>query len=251
MTERTATEALQAAGELPGTPPPEQEEVRRLRSRIAWLEGTAMPHARRQENANGFQKGWHAALSRVSERVESVEDLANLVPYPSADVDDTLPWPTPPLDGAAPAPEASHITLTRIVEAESRIIDLEQEIATLKAQTPSTDGAAPLRALVEQMRQEARSIYGASQRASQRADMLLTWADRWAAALTALPPVSPPQEVWIVCEFGGGGIRGVYPSQVAAEAGIQAIQADHPDLQRPDFVVQVERIRCSPPQEKP
>lgn len=73
---------------------------RQLRQRIAWLEGTAMPHARRQENANGFQKGWHAALSRVSEG-DSVSDLSAVVPQPSADVDDTLPWPltsAPPAD---------------------------------------------------------------------------------------------------------------------------------------------------------
>jgi hypothetical protein len=51
--------------------------------RIAWLEGTALPHARKQENANGFQKGWHAALSRMSGG-ESFEVLSALVPEPSS-----------------------------------------------------------------------------------------------------------------------------------------------------------------------
>lgn len=66
-------------------------EIRRLRQRLDWLEGMAIPHARRQENANGFQKGWHAALSRIG--VDSVDVLSVLVPQPCADVDDTLPWP--------------------------------------------------------------------------------------------------------------------------------------------------------------
>lgn len=68
------------------------QTIGQLRERVAWLEGTAMPHARKQENANGFQKGWHAALSRISEG-ESADALAALVPQPKADVDDTLPWP--------------------------------------------------------------------------------------------------------------------------------------------------------------
>jgi hypothetical protein len=63
------------------------------RQRIDWLEGTAMPHARKQENANGFQKGWHAALSRAGEQCEDIETLRALVPEPCADVADTLPWP--------------------------------------------------------------------------------------------------------------------------------------------------------------
>lgn len=63
-----------------------------LQQRLDWLEGTVIPHARKQENANGFQKGWHAALSRISEG-DGPDDLAALVPQPSADVDDTLPWP--------------------------------------------------------------------------------------------------------------------------------------------------------------
>jgi len=40
-------------------------EQRRLQARIDWLEGTAMPHARLQSHADGFQTGWHAALTRV------------------------------------------------------------------------------------------------------------------------------------------------------------------------------------------
>lgn len=72
--------------------PPREEspDARFWRGRVAWLEGTAMPHARRQENANGFQKGWHAALSRVSEG-DDIAGLRALVPEPCANPDETLP----------------------------------------------------------------------------------------------------------------------------------------------------------------
>jgi hypothetical protein len=83
----------------PDEPPPQDYVIKRevvaLRQRISWLEGTAMPHARRQENANGFQKGWHAALARISEGVETVDDLAVMVPYPAANSDDTLRFAPP------------------------------------------------------------------------------------------------------------------------------------------------------------
>jgi len=57
-------------------------EQRRLQARIDWLEGTAMPHARLQSHADGFQTGWHAALTRV-QAGDSVEDLRAVVPQPS------------------------------------------------------------------------------------------------------------------------------------------------------------------------
>ena len=47
--------------------------------RIAYLEGTVIPHARKQEHANGFQAGWHAAIDRVNEG-DSVETLKALIP---------------------------------------------------------------------------------------------------------------------------------------------------------------------------
>lgn len=60
-----------------------EREIAALRQRISWLDGTALPHARKQENANGFQKGWHAALARM-QGGESFEVLSALVPEPSS-----------------------------------------------------------------------------------------------------------------------------------------------------------------------
>lgn len=60
-----------------------------LKRRIAYLEDVAMPHARVQENANGFQKGWHAALSSAGEHAEDIDTLRVLVPEPCAKSDDT------------------------------------------------------------------------------------------------------------------------------------------------------------------
>ncbi len=75
----------------------DDEERRRLQRRIDWLEGTALPHARRQENANGFQKGWHAALARMSSG-ESFEVLSRLVPEPAIDAE-REPVPASPTGG--------------------------------------------------------------------------------------------------------------------------------------------------------
>ena len=53
-----------------------------LKSRIAYLEDTALPHARKQSHADGFQVGWHAALKRV-EAEDPIESLRNACPLPS------------------------------------------------------------------------------------------------------------------------------------------------------------------------
>lgn len=56
-------------------------EQSRLKSRIAYLESTALPHARKQSHADGFQVGWQAALKRIQEG-DSIEDLRNACPMP-------------------------------------------------------------------------------------------------------------------------------------------------------------------------
>lgn len=43
---------------------------------------TQMQHARVQENANGFQNGWHAALTRVADGTDT-QELRELVPDPA------------------------------------------------------------------------------------------------------------------------------------------------------------------------
>jgi hypothetical protein len=53
-----------------------------LQARIDYLEGVALPHARKQEHANGFQVGWHAALERISQG-DAIDELRDLVPSPS------------------------------------------------------------------------------------------------------------------------------------------------------------------------
>lgn len=57
-------------------------EQRKLKGRIDWLEGTALPHARLQANAEGFQTGWHAALERIRQG-DGSDELLHLVPKPS------------------------------------------------------------------------------------------------------------------------------------------------------------------------
>ena len=52
--------------------------LRTLQLRIDFLEGTALPHARKQEHADGFRVGWHAALTRIREG-DDVEDLSALI----------------------------------------------------------------------------------------------------------------------------------------------------------------------------
>lgn len=47
--------------------------------RIAYLEGTVIPHARKQEHANGFQAGWHAAIDRVQSG-DKPDELKELIP---------------------------------------------------------------------------------------------------------------------------------------------------------------------------
>ena len=54
----------------------------KLRREFAHLDGIRLPHARKQENANGFQRGWHAALSRISAG-DNGRELAALVPEPA------------------------------------------------------------------------------------------------------------------------------------------------------------------------
>jgi hypothetical protein len=84
-------DAAIVGGKVPGDEP--LRVVRRLvvalaaeRKKLAWMEGVRLPHARKQENANGFQRGWHAALSRVGEG-DAVGDLAALVPQPAVEVE--------------------------------------------------------------------------------------------------------------------------------------------------------------------
>ena len=50
-----------------------------VQRRVDYLEGTAMPHARRQEHANGFQVGWHSALDRICEN-PNFDELRAQVP---------------------------------------------------------------------------------------------------------------------------------------------------------------------------
>ncbi len=50
---------------------------------------------------------------------------------------------------------------------------------------------------------------------------------------------------WIVTDYEGGGIRGVFQSQRDAEAEIAAICADHEDLTRKDFIIGTYRVRSS------
>lgn len=52
-----------------------------MKARIDFLEGVALPHARKQANAEGFQKGWHAALARIRHG-DSAEELAAICPQP-------------------------------------------------------------------------------------------------------------------------------------------------------------------------
>ncbi len=60
----------------------------------------------------------------------------------------------------------------------------------------------------------------------------------------AHPSAVPQYEnVWIVTEYDGGGIRGLFISQTDAEAEIAAIRAEYPDLTRSDFSIQVHRVR--------
>ena len=59
----------------------------------------------------------------------------------------------------------------------------------------------------------------------------------------SLPPVEAKlTNVWIVTEYDGGGIRGLYASQSDAELAIEGIRWAHPDLTRSDFVIQVHRL---------
>lgn len=58
-------------------------------------------------------------------------------------------------------------------------------------------------------------------------------------------PLREPLDLWIVTEYDGGGIRGVFLSQRDAETEIAAIRSEHPDLTRSDFVIQVQRVRAA------
>jgi hypothetical protein len=59
----------------------------------------------------------------------------------------------------------------------------------------------------------------------------------------ASAPAPASVDVWILRQYADGGVRGVFASQVGAQAEIKAICDEHPDLRRQDFVLQVERIR--------
>ena len=61
----------------------EDREVESLRWRLARMENIVLPHARAQSNADGFQKGWHAALERGETGDDTIDDLRALVPRPS------------------------------------------------------------------------------------------------------------------------------------------------------------------------
>ncbi len=50
------------------------------------------------------------------------------------------------------------------------------------------------------------------------------------------------RQVWIVAEYVGRAIRGVFQSWVDAEAHITAIRAEYPDFTRRDFIIEVHRI---------
>ena len=62
------------------------DDRRKLIAELARLKGIVLPHARKQENANGFQRGWHAALNRIVEGDEA-SSLSALVPEPAAVVE--------------------------------------------------------------------------------------------------------------------------------------------------------------------
>lgn len=66
--------------------------------------------------------------------------------------------------------------------------------------------------------------------------------------LCASPPESPKvrTELWLVAEYEGGGIRGVFMSQRDAEDEIAAICSEHQDLTRDDFIIEVHRVRGVP-----
>ena len=55
------------------------DEVEALRRENTRLVDIALPHARKQGAADGFQRGWHAALARVSQGDDATE-LSALVP---------------------------------------------------------------------------------------------------------------------------------------------------------------------------
>jgi hypothetical protein len=57
----------------------EREAHAETRREVERLNGIVIPHARKQENANGFQRGWHAALARLREG-DSLDVLTALVP---------------------------------------------------------------------------------------------------------------------------------------------------------------------------
>jgi hypothetical protein len=68
-------------------------------------------------------------------------------------------------------------------------------------------------------------------------DRILTLA----SSLSGTP--AAPTDLWVVTEYDGGGIRGIFSSQRAAESEIAAICAEHPDLTRSDFIIEVQRVR--------
>lgn len=93
------------------------------------------------------------------------------------------------------------------------------------------------------------------------ANCMLTWhcedngrvvQHLWMGA-TALPRETekgepPPTEVWLLFQRhddGRDGLRGVHPTRERADAEMQMIMVEHPDLRRDDFIFQVERIRIA------
>lgn len=59
----------------------------------------------------------------------------------------------------------------------------------------------------------------------------------------ALCGIRQDEPVWIVTDYDGGGVRGVFASGLDAEAEIASICNEHYDLTRSDFVFSVHRIR--------
>ena len=56
-----------------------ENTTRYWQERVRYLEGMFIPHARKQEHANGFQAGWHAVLDRLAQG-DAPEQLRALIP---------------------------------------------------------------------------------------------------------------------------------------------------------------------------
>jgi uncharacterized coiled-coil protein SlyX len=113
----TVDQQAETIHQLQATLPELHDAIERQSAQIAALtDGTAMQHARKQADADGFQRGWHAAVTRVAEG-DSYRDLAGLVPIIDERVRDRLE-----------AAEARCATLTAALE------DIDDPVKALKAQ---------------------------------------------------------------------------------------------------------------------